>query len=172
MHYRKTCVAFAAIFLATLLALPAISSAQPKKGRPAPPIQVVSISGQRISMANYRGSVLVLEFFASWCGGCKESIPHLIGLQRQFGKQGLQILGLDIGQGDTLEDLREFAAKRKISFPVAMADEEIVYDKYGISMIPTIFVINRKGILMEKFSGFSDETSKTLEATVKRLLAE
>ncbi len=163
---------FAAVLLSVLLALPAISYALPQNGQPAPPFRVVSTSGQSISMANYRGYVLVVEFFATWCGGCKDSIPHLIDLQRAYGKQGLQILGLDIGQGDDLNDLKNFVAKKKITYPMAMADEDLVYDGFGIRMIPSLFIINKKGILVERLNGFNDDNRKILETTIKKLVAE
>jgi thiol-disulfide isomerase/thioredoxin len=162
----------AIMILAILLTMPAASFALPKKGQPAPPLQVVTTAGQKLSMANYKGYVLVLEFFATYCGGCKESIPHLLNLNKQYGNKGLQILALDIGQGDTPEDVKEFVARKKINYPVAMADESIIYDGYGIRMIPSIFIINKKGILVEKFDGFTDETRKIIETTVKKLIAE
>ncbi len=161
-----------AVLLSTLLALPAVSSALPQKGQPAPPFRVVSTSGQSISLANYRGYVLIVEFFATWCGGCKQSIPHLLDLQRLYGNQGLQILGLDIGQGDDVNDLKEFVLKKKISYPMAMADENLVYDGYGISMIPSLFIINKKGVLVDRFNGFTDDNRKTLETTIRKLVAE
>jgi peroxiredoxin len=160
------------MILTILLTMPAASFALPKKGQPAPPLQVVTTAGQKLTMANYKGHVLVLEFFATYCGGCKESIPHLLNLNKQYGNKGLQILALDIGQGDTPEDVKEFIAKRRINYPVAMADEDIIYDGYGIRMIPSIFIINKKGILVEKFDGFTDETRKIMESTVKKLIAE
>lgn len=173
MNFSKKLYFPAAIMiLAILLTTPAASFALPKKGQPAPPLQVVTTAGQKLSMANYKGYVLVLEFFATYCGGCKESIPHLLNLNKQYGNKGLQILALDIGQGDTPEDVKEFVARKKINYPVAMADESIIYDGYGIRMIPSIFIINKKGILVEKFDGFTDETRKIMETTVKKLIAE
>src|SRR6266542_1183040 len=169
---KKSYFSTAILFLAILLTIPAASFALPKKGQPAPPLHVVTTAGQKLSMANYKGSVLVLEFFATYCGGCKESIPHLLNLYKQYGNKGLQILALDIGQGDTPEDVKEFVARRKINYPVAMADEGIIYDGYGIRMIPAIFIINKKGIQVKKFDGFTDETRKNMETTVKRLVAE
>ncbi len=161
-----------AIILSLLLALPAVSFAIPQKGQPAPPFRVVSTSGQNISLANYKGYVLVLEFFATWCGGCKESIPHLMDLQKKYGKQGLQILGLDVGQGDDIGDLKDFVVNWRLSYPVGIAGEDVVYDNYGIRMIPALFVINKNGTLVEKFNGFNTDNLGTLEGLIKKLLAE
>jgi peroxiredoxin len=172
MNSLKLRFTVAVTVLAILLVMPAASFALPKKGQPAPPLQVVTTAGQKVSLANYKGSVLILEFFATYCGGCKESIPHLMDITRQYGKQGVYVLGLDIGQGDTQDDLKEFIADRRINYPVAMADDSIVFDGYGIRMIPSIFIINKKGVLIEKFDGFTDETRKIMDATVKKLIAE
>ncbi len=172
MVFMKMSKILAASFLSLLLVLPAVSFALPQKGEPAPPFHVVSTSGQKISLANYKGYVLVLEFFATWCGGCKESIPHLMDMQKQYGKQGLQILGLDVGQGDDIGDLRNFVADRRLSYPVGIADEDVVYDNYGIRMIPTVFVINKKGMLVEEFKGFNSDNLSSLQETIKQLLAE
>jgi thiol-disulfide isomerase/thioredoxin len=111
--------------------------------------------------------VLVIEFFATWCGGCKQSIPHLANLQKQFGNQGLQILALNIGQGDSLEEVKNFVTTNKISYSVAMADEDVVYDNYGIRMVPTLFIVDKKGVLVEKLNGYNPDIQKMLEATVK-----
>ena len=172
MNVLKQCKILPAILMAISLALPATSFALPKKGKPAPPFQVVSTSGQKLSLAGYKGSVLVIEFFATWCGGCKQSIPHLANLHKQFGNQGLQILALNVGQGDSLEEVKNFVVKNKISYPVAMADEDVVYEEYGIRMVPTLFIVDKKGVLVEKLNGYNPDIQKMLEATVKRLVAE
>ena len=172
MKCMKPYKLLAAICTMISLALPAVSLALPVKGQVAPPFQVVTTSGQKLSLANYRGSVLVIEFFATWCGGCKDSLPHLDNLQKQFGGRGLHILGLNVGQGDTLEDVRKFVVKKKIGYPVAMANEDLVYDDYGIRMVPTLLVINKKGVLVEKLTGFNEGIRKMLETTVRKLVAE
>ena len=141
-----------------------------QKGDPAPPIKLTTTSGQPITLNNYKGYVLVMDFFATWCIPCKESIPHLNSLNRKYGKQGLQILGVSVDEGSDRE-VKSFIAERKISYPVAIAGEELQND-YGLRSIPTVYVINKKGMVVERLQGYSDQTAKTLEDTVKRLLAE
>jgi peroxiredoxin len=141
-----------------------------QKGDKAPPIKMVTTSGQPITMNNYKGYVLVMDFFATWCIPCKESIPHLNSLNRKYGKQGLQILGVSVDEGNDRE-VKGFVAERKISYPVAIADEEL-QTEYGLRSIPTVYVINKKGMVAEKFQGYSDQTAKAMEETIKRLLAE
>lgn len=158
--------------LTAILAVPATSFAIAQKGKQAPPIRVVTTSGQKVSLANYKGYVLVMEFFATWCEGCKESLPHLINYNKQYGKQGLQILGLNPGvRGDSVDVVRQFMKEKQINFPVALVDDDLLLD-YGISPIPAIFIIDRKGILVQKFLGFNSDIQKEMESTIKSLLAQ
>ena len=141
-----------------------------QKGDKAPAIKMTTMSGQPISLNNYKGYVLVMDFFATWCIPCKESIPHMNSLNRKYGKQGLQILGVSVDEGNDRE-VKSFIGERKISYPVAIADEDM-QTEYGLRSIPTVYVINKKGMIAEKYQGYSDQTGKAMEETIKRLLAE
>lgn len=157
-----------AVLLALASPLPAFAII--KKGDPAPPIKVASTSGQNITLANYQGHVLVMDFFATWCRPCLESIPHLVELNRKYGKQGLQILGLSTDE-DGDKAVKEFIAAQKINYPVALAGEDLLTE-YGLRSIPTIFVISKKGVIAEKYMGYNDEMARSMEALIKKLLAE
>ena len=141
-----------------------------QKGDKAPAIKLVTTSGQPVTLANYKGYVLVMDFFATWCIPCKESIPHMNTLNRKYSKQGLQILGVSVDEGGVRE-VKNFIADRKIAYPVAIAGEDL-QTEYGLRSIPTIYVINKKGIVAEKFQGYSDQTGRAMEDAIKRLLAE
>ncbi|HEX2768271.1 MAG TPA: TlpA disulfide reductase family protein [Geobacteraceae bacterium] len=168
--FHKGSIFVSGILLAFfLLTVPPAAFATFQKGQPAPSIKVTTASGQTVSLANYKGYVLVLDFFASWCEPCKRSIPHLIELNRKYGKQGLQILGLSLDEDR--EDLNQFVMPLKLNYPVALADENL-QSGYGLRSIPTLVLIDKKGIVVEKYMGLTDEMRKTLEATIKRLLVE
>ncbi len=158
-----------ALLTAILLAFPAMALAVPQKGQPAPPFKVTTTSGQQVTLANYKGSVLIIDFFASWCHPCKRAIPHLIELNRKYGKKGLQILGLSLD--DDKDDLIDFITPLKLNYPAAMANEDLQVE-YGLRSIPTFFIINKKGIVTEKYMGLTDDVKKNVEATIIRLLAE
>ncbi len=159
----------AALLLALLLALPVPALAVPQKGKPAPPFKAVTTSGQQITLANYKGYVLIMDFFATWCRPCQLTIPHLIELNRKFGRQGLQVLGMSVGDDEA--SVREFIAEKKINYPVAVTDEDLQTD-YGLRSIPVMYVVNKKGIIVETFRGYNDETEKKMEALIRKLLAE
>lgn len=169
MRIVKTlAVSVAAIALTIAFAAP--SFAIPQKGQPAPPFKVVSTSGQQISLANYKGYVLVIDFFATWCPPCREAVPHLNGLSRKYGRQGLQILGLSLDDGD--EDVvKEFIASKRIVYPVALAGQDVQTD-YGLRSLPTVYVIDKKGNVADRFMGGSEATMKNMDALIRKLLAE
>jgi len=157
-------------FLSAILLLPAMAFAVPQKGEPAPQFKVATTSGQQVTLNNYKGHVLVLDFFATWCPPCKASIPHLVSLNKKYGKQGLQILGMSVDD-DGESVLKRFISEKGINYPVALVDSEIQGD-YGIRSIPTMYLVNKKGIIVDKYMGFSDETGRAMETAIKRLLAE
>ena len=156
------------ILMVLLLSAPAFAILQ--KGQAAPPLKVTTTSGQQVTLANYKGYVLVLDFFATWCAPCRESIPHMIDLNRKYGKQGLQILGMSVDDGD-VKIVKEFVAEKRITYPVALASESLMTD-YGLRSIPTLYVINKKGVIVERYMGYNDEMARSMETLIKRLLAE
>ena len=153
-----------------LCAIAAPAEAVLQKGHSAPPIHTTTTAGKPLNSASHKGQVLIVDFFATWCGPCKASIPFLNGLNKSYGKQGLQIFGMSVDdEGE--KHVNEFAAARQISYPIALASDEL-QSEYGIRSVPTLFVINKKGVVADKFQGYSDVTGRAIETLVKKLLAE
>jgi len=114
--------------------------------------------------------VLILEFFATWCPPCRQSIPHLVELNRQYGKQGLQILGLSIDEdGEWL--VKRLADQLRVNYPLAVAGDAAIADFNGRS-VPVMYLIDKKGKIAEIYRGYTDEIGRSVEQSVKRLLAE
>ncbi|OGU10056.1 MAG: thioredoxin [Geobacteraceae bacterium GWC2_58_44] len=168
--FQKLAVKTVLLAVAAVLLSTQPADAILQKGDKAPAIKLVTTSGQPITLANYRGYVLVMDFFATWCIPCRESIPHMNSLNRKYGKQGLQILGVSVDEGSDRE-VKSFITERKIGYPVAVAGEDM-QTEYGLRSIPTVYVINKKGMVAEKYQGYSDQTGKAMEEAIKRLLAE
>jgi len=156
------------ILAASVFPRPALAILQ--KGEPAPPFRLVSTSGQQITLANYRGYVLLIDFFATWCSPCRDSIPHLVTLNQKYGSQGLQILGLSLDE-DGDKAVREFSIANKVNYPMALASEDLQLD-YSLRSVPTLYVIGKKGVVVEKFMGYNEQTGKRIEQLIKQLLAE
>jgi cytochrome c biogenesis protein CcmG/thiol:disulfide interchange protein DsbE len=155
---------------ASLLATPGPVDAAPRSGQPAPNFKVISISGQTISLDNYRGHVLILDFFATWCQPCRQSIPHLVEMNRKYGKQGLQILGLSVDEeGERV--VKTFTDEFRVNYPLALAGDATTVD-FGVRSVPVMYIIDKKGKIAEVYRGFSNEIARSTEQSIKRLLAE
>jgi peroxiredoxin len=162
-------ILFAGFVLATF-AFTTPAYANLKHGQPAPGFKVITTSGQSVTLDNYRGHVLVVDFFATWCQPCRQSIPHLVEMNRKYGKQGLHILGLSADE-DGERVVRTFATENKINYPLALAGDATTVD-FGIRSVPVMFLIDKKGKIAEIYRGFSDEIGRSIEQNIKRLLSE
>jgi thiol-disulfide isomerase/thioredoxin len=132
----------------------------------APPFSVQSLEGRAVRLSDFKGRAVVLDFWATWCGPCRASMPHLNTMQERYGERGLVVLGLSV---DDLEPrvVRRYADRLRIKFRLAMADERIL-GLYGpIRSIPTTFFINRRGEVVRRVVGYIDE--ETLESYVQEL---
>jgi cytochrome c biogenesis protein CcmG, thiol:disulfide interchange protein DsbE len=155
---------------ASILSTPGPVDAAPRQGQPAPDFKVVSTSGQTITQENYRGHVLILDFFATWCQPCRLSIPHLVEMNRKYGRQGLQILGLSADDGGE-RAVKEFTDEFRVNYPLALAGDSTTVD-FGVRSVPIMFLIDKKGRIAEVYRGYSNEMARSLEQSIKRLLAE
>ena len=158
------------IMVAIVALAPLRLYAAPRAGQPAPNFKVITTSGQPVSLENYGGHVLVMDFFATWCHPCREAIPHLVEMNRKYGKQGLQVLGMSAD--DTgVRLVKAFADEQHINYPIALAGESTLVD-YGVRSVPVMFIIDKKGRVAEIFRGFTDEVGRSTEQLIKKLLAE
>ena len=128
-------------------------------------------SGKRSVFSEFRGKVLVLDFYATWCAPCRDSIPHLIGLQKKFESQGLQVIGLNVGGPDDPAKVPAFAKEFGIQYPLAIPDDDLVMflmsDNNGI---PQTFVFDRQGQLVERLTGFGPNSGKIIDEAVEAAL--
>jgi len=119
--------------------------------QPAPVLQVTSLEGTPVDAASWRGKVVFVNFWATWCGPCREEIPALLALQEQYADQ-LMILGLSI---DTVPpaEVQKFAAQFKLNYPVAMSTSQIEDAFGGVSAVPVTFVIDPEGRVVKRHVG-------------------
>lgn len=144
--------------------------AAPKPGQPSPDFNVTSTTGQTISNNNYRGHVLIIDFFATWCQPCRQSIPHLVEMNHKYGKQGLQILGVSVG-GEGERVVKSFTDEFRVNYPLASAGDSMTL-VYGIRSVPIMYLVDKKGVISEVTRGYNNETARSMEQSIKRLLAE
>lgn len=127
---------------------------------------VKDLNGNNVSLASFKGKVIVLDFWATWCAPCKAEIPGFVELQDAYGSQGLQMIGVSVD--DKVETLRPFASEFKMNYPVLVGlGRDDLQDAYGpLWGIPTTFVINREGKICKKHSGLvgKDRYEKDIKA--------
>jgi thiol-disulfide isomerase/thioredoxin len=134
---------------------------------PAPDIQVKDIDGKDLSLQAYKGKVILLNFWATWCGPCRAEIPGLVDLQSKY-KDGLQIIGMAVDEDDDTE-LRDVVKSEAINYPVAITPGKIRMAYGGIAALPTLFVINAEGRVVQKHVGLYNPA--LYETEVRALLA-
>jgi len=126
--------------------------AETSAARKAPDFMLTSLNKNKIKLSDYKGKVIILDFWATWCPPCKAEIPHFIDLYDKYNKQGLEIIG--IATSDEKYKVDSFIKNFKINYPVAMADEKIANDYGGIRGLPTTFIIDKDGNIREQFVGY------------------
>ena len=127
--------------------------------------------GKRNVFSDYRGKVLVLDFYATWCVPCRVSIPHLVGLQKKYESQGLQVIGLNVGGPEDLPKVPAFAAEFGIPYPLALPDDDLVmFLMADHDAIPQTFVFDRQGKLAERLVGFGPSDAETIDKAVEAAL--
>jgi peroxiredoxin len=133
---------------------------------PAPPFSLRTLDGRSIRLQDFRGKVVVLDFWATWCKPCVASMPHLSQMQQRYAGRGLVVVGVsmdDLGAAD----VRRFADDLGVKFRLAMADDRVL-DAYGpIRALPTTYFIDRRGTVARRVVGYID--LETMESYIREL---
>ena len=139
----------AAVFVFVLVALSQSASGQDVK---APPFTLKSIEGRTVRLSDYRGKVVLINFWATWCPPCRAEMPDLVKLQREYGKDGLQIIGVTY-QPERRAHVRRFTRRLKVNYPIVLGTPET---KAGFSRdetLPLTVIIDRDGTIRGAIAG-------------------
>ncbi|MGZ7074318.1 MAG: TlpA family protein disulfide reductase [Candidatus Angelobacter sp.] len=128
---------------------------------PSPDLKAKDLNGKELSLEAYKGKVVLLNFWATWCGPCRAEIPSLIRIQEAY-KDRLQIIGMDVD--DDEGQLRAFVKDQGINYPVAMTSVAVRFAYGGIAALPTVFVINQDSKVVQKHVGLFNPALYELEA--------
>ena len=149
----------------------AMPKLQEVKDRPAAPdFTLPDPSGKKVSIKDFRGKAVFLVFWATWCEFCREEIPAIESLYRDFKGQGLEIVAVNIK--DKRDDALAFVKKHKISYPVLMDPEGDVGALYGAFATPTVYLIDRKGTVLARQWGPAGWNSPAARKVIANLVAQ
>jgi len=172
MVRRNLCKFTLLLTLVVSLLVPLSAQAIPKTGQPLPPFDVSTSSGQRVTNLNYSGRVLLVSFSTDYCSACKKAVPSIGELAGRYGKQGFNVLGLFSGFGMENDDLKDYIKTYGVTYPMALFEQRVAEEKFGVISVPYFLLVNKKGVVTEMYRGYSDATLKQLESKVIKLLAE
>jgi peroxiredoxin len=149
----------------------------PKDRRPAPAFRLTNASGKAVRLSDYRGKVLLLDFWATECGGCKVEIPWFMEFERAYKSKGLAVVGvsMDVLYED-LKDAKEgwsrvtpFVQTHKVNYPILMGDDPVT-NAFDIKALPATYLIDGNGRIAAAYVGLVDKND--VDANIKTLLRE
>ena len=143
-------------------------SLEPPGYEEAKDFEARDLAGSAVRLSELKGKVVVLNFWGIWCKSCRQEIPHLSALDREWREKGLVVLGADYG--DAPEDLRPFVKELEMSYPVLIDDG--LAEEYEVLVYPTSVIIDRRGRTRARVEGYREESFGETRALVKRLLEE
>ena len=150
--------------------LPQCSKKKESPADLAPDFTLKTLDGQEITLSQLKGRVVLLDFWATWCGPCRESIPHLIELYSHYRGSGFELIGMDVDKGD-VETVRRFVKSMDIPYPIIVAPDDLARS-YRVTSIPATILIDKEGNLRERIAGFSDAIAQELTRKVAELTSE
>jgi cytochrome c biogenesis protein CcmG/thiol:disulfide interchange protein DsbE len=151
----------------------------PLQGKPAPEFALEDLSGKKISLSNYKGKALLINFWATWCAPCKIETPWLIELRNQYAAQGFEILGVsmdDIDRDDPeklsgeKKEIARFVQQMKMTYPVLIDGDSISKPYGGLDAMPTSFFLDRNGTVVAAQLGLTSKDE--IEAKIKKSLGK
>jgi peroxiredoxin len=123
-----------------------------REGKPAPDFTLSGVSGEKVRLAEFRGKVVLLNFWASWCPPCREEIPALINLDKAMVGKDFRMLAVAIDKGGR-DTIVEFLRHQEVSLPVLLDPDGSVAKTYGITGVPETFIIDKMGKIRKKIVG-------------------
>lgn len=149
---------------------------EPLLGQQAPNFTLVDLHGNKVSLADYRGKAVVVDFWATWCGPCRMEIPWLVDFNKKYASQGLTVLGIatdtidsNTGEQNPQTAIAKFAQQHNMNYPILLANLKVANQYGGIDSIPTTFFINRSGKVVASTVGLAPQSD--IEADIQKALS-
>ncbi|NNF66633.1 MAG: TlpA family protein disulfide reductase [Gammaproteobacteria bacterium] len=154
------------VLLAALLAVPATINAS----NDAPDFALKSLAGENVRLSELRGQVVMINFWASWCGPCRQEMPHLEALHQRYESLGFTLLGINVEQ--ERRDADRMLADMELSFPILFDNRNAVSKLYGVIAMPSTVLIDRSGQVRYVHNGYKSGYEKEYQNQVRSLIKE
>jgi thiol-disulfide isomerase/thioredoxin len=138
------------------------------RGKPAPAFTLVDLNGKKVSLADFKGHPVVVNFWATYCGPCKLEMPWFQEMVGRYGSQGLIVLGLDQDEGTDPAEITKAAKKTGVSYPILLPDDKVAKAYQLGDYLPETYYIGKDGTVVEQTVGVN--TKDELEADVKKIV--
>jgi len=137
--------------------------------KPLPALKLQDFDGKPISSEQFKGSIIVLDFWATWCGPCIAEIPSLNRIQEKYASKGVRVVGVALASGEA-DEVKPFVGKNKMKYTVLMGDDDQVYD-LNVVAFPTTYLVTRDMKVFRKYLGAGPRKEAELEADIQKLLS-
>jgi peroxiredoxin len=139
------------------------------RGKKAPPFTLRTEDGRKVSLADYKGRAVLVNFWATWCVPCKLEMPWFVELQNQYRTQGFEILGVNEDEEKDRSQIGRFTKKIGVNYPILLGTDATAKAYGGIEVLPTSFYVGRDGKVVEEAAGLISRDE--IEANIKKALA-
>jgi peroxiredoxin len=151
-----------------------IHAFQPPKplgeGDVAPNITLNLLTGETKSLTDYRGKVVVLDFWATWCAPCRFTMPKMIQLHHRYRDRNVVVIGVAVDATSRAE-IEQFVQEMGVDYPIAVDSDSAAKGAYQVRSLPTLFILDKEGNILQRMEGYDPQsTIQTLEDTVRRAL--
>ena len=157
----------AAIAAALALSLPALAGSE---GGPAPSFSLASRAGSQVSLAQYKGQVVMINFWASWCGPCRQEMPLLESIYKKYSKMGFTMIGVNVEPDSNAAN--EWLKQTPVSFPILYDKDSKVSKLYDVSGMPSTVIIDRSGKLRMLHRGYKPGDENEYLDSIRALVRE
>src|SRR5947209_3776302 len=127
------------------------------QGKLAPDFELQSLEGKNVKLSDFRGKAVLLNFWATWCGPCKIEMPWFVELQKEYGPQGLQIVGVAMDDASK-DEITKFVKEMGVNYTILLGKESVGQEYGGVNVLPTTFFIDRDGKIVAREFGLQSRS--------------